>query len=493
MNLSRFIKATLSFCYILLLYFSSFSQTINIEGTFKGFEGEQIYLSQYSDPFVFSEKILDSAKIDGQGRFIFKTTVSETQQVFFKLNNLKSFLYVEPNKKYVIKFLPKDTLYMKFSREMNTVVPAEIPSLILKNDSTDINLLIEKFNVLFSNFVFKNQKKLMDSRNKKLLESLQNTANAKFSKYNNEYLNTYIFYKIASLDMAESLTHKQKFAFRYFVNKPICYENTEYINLFNEYFKKYFEQIKEDDRHDSIIREVNVYKGYTGLIKYLSADTILKNDAALREFLLIKCLTELYNGNKNFNKEAIIVVLQKLTEQGVIDKNKIIAKSVLNTLGRCALGSNAPNFLLQNSEHKEIKLSDFKGKIVYLIFFASWSSTSIDELNALLKIYKKYEKDVTFIGVSCDKEVQTFWDFTRAHSYPFTMLHFGGNYQLLENYKIASLPIFVLIDAKGKIINYPTLCVSSGLENQLNQIILAKEQKIKKQKEDKKKKPLPKM
>lgn len=493
MNCYPSIRVLITLCFILFFSIFSHSQTIAISGTFKGFEGEQIYLCRYSDPFVFSEKKLDSTKIDGQGRFVFKTKITETQQVFFKLQNIKSYLFVEPNKKYEIKILSKDSLYVQYPRAMKTIALGEIPLTILKSDTADINLLIEKFNFLFSKFVLKNQKLLLDSRNKKLLDSLQNMANSKFLKYHNDYLNAFIRYKIASLDMAESLTHKQKFAFAYFVNKPILYENSEYMNLFNEYFKKHFDLIKSDARHDSILSEINIKKSYTGMIKILSEDTLFKTDAALRELLLIKGLIDLYHGNKEFNKDAILSVIKKLSEQGVIEKNKAIAKSVLNSLDRCVIGSNAPEFILHNLEHKEVKLSDFKGKYVYIIFWATWSNISMDELNSLAKISKKYEKEVAFIGVSCDKEVQTFWDYMRAHNYPWIMLHFENNYNFLENYRTSSLPVYVLIDGNGKILNYIASPPSAGLEEQLDRYVFEKEQKIKKEKEAKKKKPLPKM
>lgn len=79
----------------------------------------------------------------------------------------------------------------------------------------------------------------------------------------------------------------------------------------------------------------------------------------------------------------------------------------LTLLGACAqsgaieVGTTAPDFKLTDIDGKQVSLSDFKGKIVILNFFASWCPPCRSEVPDFVELEKAYEdKGLVIVGVS---------------------------------------------------------------------------------------------
>lgn len=61
------------------------------------------------------------------------------------------------------------------------------------------------------------------------------------------------------------------------------------------------------------------------------------------------------------------------------------------------------SFTLQDMNGREVKLSDYTGKVVLLNFWATWCGPCIAEMPKMKKLYAEYkDKGVEFIGVSLD-------------------------------------------------------------------------------------------
>ena len=67
------------------------------------------------------------------------------------------------------------------------------------------------------------------------------------------------------------------------------------------------------------------------------------------------------------------------------------------TVQQIAVGKDAPDFTLQSMDGKEVKLSDFKGKKVYLKFWASWCGPCKKSMPELMKLAEKEDRDLKFL------------------------------------------------------------------------------------------------
>lgn len=135
-----------------------------------------------------------------------------------------------------------------------------------------------------------------------------------------------------------------------------------------------------------------------------------------------------------------------------------------------APGAAAFPFTLKSIEGKQISLSDFIGKVVYIDFWASWCGPCKREIPAAEDLKKYFEgKDVVFLNISIDEDANR-WKEAVA-SYQINGINLLSNSQnnpmVLENYKISTIPAYYLIGKDGKFIAAPAVRPSNGQIYQL--------------------------
>lgn len=135
----------------------------------------------------------------------------------------------------------------------------------------------------------------------------------------------------------------------------------------------------------------------------------------------------------------------------------------------------AHNFVLKNIEGKEVRLSDFKGKVVYLDFWATNCAPCVAEIQHANKLKEKFKgKDVVFLYVSFDNSPEKLKSFIYLKSFQGIHLYDTKGFasEISEKYEINSIPRYFLIDKNGFIINRdaprPSLNPESLIENALN-------------------------
>jgi peroxiredoxin len=111
----------------------------------------------------------------------------------------------------------------------------------------------------------------------------------------------------------------------------------------------------------------------------------------------------------------------------------------------------APDFTLNDSTGAPIRLSDYKGRIVLLDFWATWCHGCKIEIPWYMEFENKYKDGgLAVIGVSMDddgwKSVKPFLEENKLN-YPVVI----GNSDLGKLYGVDNMPVTLLIDRDGKI------------------------------------------
>ena len=117
-------------------------------------------------------------------------------------------------------------------------------------------------------------------------------------------------------------------------------------------------------------------------------------------------------------------------------------------------GDVAAPFTLERADGRgSISLASFKGKPVYLNFFASWCGPCNDEAPSVVGFYKKYHpRGLVTLGINELENSKKALEFAKQYHVPFDILLDDG--PMGKDYGAIGLPVHVFIDRHGKISTY---------------------------------------
>lgn len=121
---------------------------------------------------------------------------------------------------------------------------------------------------------------------------------------------------------------------------------------------------------------------------------------------------------------------------------------------QCALSETnetAPDFSLSTIDGSTLTLSDYKGKVVILDFWATWCPPCRKEIPGFIELYDEYkDKGLVIIGVSSE-DINKLKKFSGDNgiNYPIAI----GNREVAQAYGgIQYIPTTFIIDKEGKIV-----------------------------------------
>lgn len=118
-------------------------------------------------------------------------------------------------------------------------------------------------------------------------------------------------------------------------------------------------------------------------------------------------------------------------------------------------GTQAPDFALQDIDGKTFKLSDFRGRKVVLVFWASWCPDCRAEVPALKAMQASANPEkVAFVSVSFDRTLEALQKFVAENELPGVQLFDASGKKesaVGTAYGVKWIPALYLIDEKGKV------------------------------------------
>ncbi len=111
----------------------------------------------------------------------------------------------------------------------------------------------------------------------------------------------------------------------------------------------------------------------------------------------------------------------------------------------------APDFSLPDLSGRTIKLSDLRGKVVLVEFWATWCPPCREALPGMERLYEAYhDKGLDILAISMD---DGDWDevsrFVKAHGMRYPVLK--GDEKVSNEYMVRVIPSLYLVDREGRI------------------------------------------
>lgn len=173
---------------------------------------------------------------------------------------------------------------------------------------------------------------------------------------------------------------------------------------------------------------------------------MLGNIDAEKEFQLYESVvTNLING---FSESPSIQQVKQQYEQ---------VKAKREAMAFLDQGKVAPDFVQAKADGTTMKLSDLRGKVVLVDFWASWCGPCRGENPNVVRLYEKYkDAGFTVMSVSLDNSKEKWLQAIEKDklSWPNHVSDLKGwQNEVAKQYKVTGIPFAILIDKEGKIID----------------------------------------
>ena len=114
-----------------------------------------------------------------------------------------------------------------------------------------------------------------------------------------------------------------------------------------------------------------------------------------------------------------------------------------------SIQGKAPNFTLKSNSGKNVKLSELRGQVVLLNFWASWCGPCRQEMPLLEKLHKRYSAlGFTVLGVNVEEDPRKAKTLLKDISVSFPIL-FDTSNKVSKQYKVSAMPSTIMIDRDG--------------------------------------------
>lgn len=142
----------------------------------------------------------------------------------------------------------------------------------------------------------------------------------------------------------------------------------------------------------------------------------------------------------------LIGIAALLTAAWAIYQGKLSSEP--QRIGAIETGAIAPEFTAVNSAGEQVKLSDYRGKVVMINFWASWCTPCVREMPMINQIAQTYQEDVQTLFVNVGEAKGTIREFMNKQQFDFpVIIDVTGKVSGL--YRITGLPATMIIDQEG--------------------------------------------
>jgi peroxiredoxin len=127
----------------------------------------------------------------------------------------------------------------------------------------------------------------------------------------------------------------------------------------------------------------------------------------------------------------------------------VVAATSLASSG--LMGQAAPDFALKSSTGENLRLSEFRGDVVLINFWATWCGPCRQEMPLLDELYRRYERvGFSLLGVNIDDDSRKAMTMISDLGVNFPVL-FDSTKAVSKLYQVDAMPVTVIVDRDGTV------------------------------------------
>ncbi len=114
-------------------------------------------------------------------------------------------------------------------------------------------------------------------------------------------------------------------------------------------------------------------------------------------------------------------------------------------------GQTAPDFALKSSTGENLRLSEYRGDVVMINFWATWCGPCRQEMPLLDELYNRYQRvGFNLLGVNIDDDSSRAMQMADELGIDFPVL-FDASKEVSRLYRVDAMPVTVLVDREGTV------------------------------------------
>ncbi len=114
-------------------------------------------------------------------------------------------------------------------------------------------------------------------------------------------------------------------------------------------------------------------------------------------------------------------------------------------------GQAAPDFVLKSSSGDNLRLSEYRGDVVMINFWATWCGPCRQEMPLLDDLYARYNRvGFNLLGVNIDDDARRAMQMIEELGVNFPVL-FDDSKEVSKLYQVEAMPVTVLVDREGTV------------------------------------------
>ena len=128
----------------------------------------------------------------------------------------------------------------------------------------------------------------------------------------------------------------------------------------------------------------------------------------------------------------------------------VMAASSLASSGNLT-GQKAPDFALKSSSGDNLRLSEYRGEVVMINFWATWCGPCRQEMPLLDELFSRYERvGFTLLGVNIDDDPKRAMAMIDELGVTFPVL-FDSTKDVSKLFEVNAMPVTVILDREGNV------------------------------------------
>ena len=115
------------------------------------------------------------------------------------------------------------------------------------------------------------------------------------------------------------------------------------------------------------------------------------------------------------------------------------------------VGEPVPDFELPDLDGRLKRLTELRGQVVVLNYWATWCPPCVDEMPSLEKLHQALaDEGLAVVAISVDERFSDIADFVKSYDLTFTILHDNGR-KVARTYQAFKYPETYIIDRDGRL------------------------------------------